>query len=346
MSQSKTTNRRIVLASRPHGEPTAANFRFDTVPVPELTDGQVLLRTVYLSLDPYMRGRMNAGPSYAPAVEIGAPMVGATVSRVAATKNPAFAVGDWVASYAGWQDYVVSDGKGIIKLGDPAQPSLALGVLGMPGFTAYMGLLDIGKPQPGETVVVAAAAGAVGSAVGQIAKLKGCRAVGIAGGPEKCRYVVEELGFDACLDHHDPQLAQKLAAACPQGIDVYFENVGGAVLRAVLPLLNTYARIPLCGTIAHYNEASFPAGPDWSGALMGTFLVKRVTVKGFIIFDDYGSRYPEFLKQMGEWVAEGKVRSREHRIAGLENAAAGLMGMLKGENFGKAVVDVGEPNPA
>lgn len=210
-------NRRFLLASRPHGEPTAANFRLDTVPAPQPAAGQLVLRTVYLSLDPYMRGRMSDAPSYAPPVEIGQVMVGGTVSRVAASQHPDFNVGDWVLGYDGWQDYALSDGSGLRNLGPHLpHPSRLLGVLGMPGFTAYMGLLDIGQPQAGETLVVAAASGAVGSVVGQIGKLKGCRVVGVAGGAEKCRYVVEELGFDACLDHRAPDFAEQLAAACPK----------------------------------------------------------------------------------------------------------------------------------
>lgn len=256
-------NRRFLLASRPHGEPTAANFRLDTVPAPQPGAGQLLLRTVYLSLDPYMRGRMSDAPSYAPPVEIGQVMVGGTVSRVAASQHPDFNVGDWVLGYDGWQEYALSDGSGLRNLGPHLpHPSRLLGVLGMPGFTAYMGLLDIGQPQAGETLVVAAASGAVGSVVGQIGKLKGCRVVGVAGGAEKCRYVVEELGFDACIDHRAPDFAERLAAVCPQGIDIYYENVGGAVFDAVLPLLNTKARIPVCGIIAHYNATGLPAGPD------------------------------------------------------------------------------------
>jgi len=238
MSQSNTLNRRIVLNARPRGAPTAADFRIETGLVPKPEAGQVLLRTLYLSLDPYMRGRMSEGPSYAAPVAVGDVMVGGTVSRIEASRHGDFEVGDLVLAYTGWQDYSVSDGKGLRALypGDP-HPSRALGVLGMPGFTAYMGLLDIGRPAAGETVVVAAASGAVGSVVGQIAKIKGCTVVGIAGGEDKCRYVIDELGFDFCVDHRAEDLPGRLATACPRGIDVYFENVGGAVFDAVLPLL-------------------------------------------------------------------------------------------------------------
>jgi NADPH-dependent curcumin reductase len=333
-------NRRIVLAARPHGEPSAADFRLETLAVPELKAGEVLLQTLYLSLDPYMRGRMSDAPSYAPPVEIGAVMVGGTVCRVAESRNPEYASGDLVLAYTGWQEYAVSDGAGLHKLGDLAHPSLALGVLGMPGFTAYMGLLDIGAPKAGETVVVAAASGAVGAVVGQIARLQGCRVVGVAGGTEKCRYVVDELGFDACIDHRAADFPAQLAAACPQGIDVYFESVGGAVFDAVLPLLNARARVPLCGLISQYNATALPEGPDRLTLLTGTLLKRRIRMQGFIIFDDYGPRYPEFLQAMSAWVAAGKIKFREDVVSGLEAAPQALIGLLKGQNFGKLVVEV------
>ncbi len=333
-------NRRIVLASRPVGEPTAANFRLETTAIPVPAEGQVLLRALYLSLDPYMRGRMSDAKSYAAPVAIDAAMVGATVCRVETSRHADFAEGELVLAYTGWQDYAVSDGTGLSKLGNMAQPSLALGVLGMPGFTAYMGLLDIGQPKAGETVVVAAASGAVGSVVGQIAKRQGCRVVGIAGGAEKCRYVVEELGFDACIDHRALDLPAQLAAACPKGIDVYFENVGGAVFDAVLPLLNTGARVPLCGLISQYNVAELPVGKDRLSYLMGQILVRRIKMQGFIIFDDYGHRYPEFFKAMSAWLADGKIKFREDLVTGLEAAPDAFIGQLKGKNFGKLVVQL------
>jgi NADPH-dependent curcumin reductase CurA len=341
MSQITSTNRSIVLNRRPHGAPSATDFGLQQAPVPVAQEGQVLLRTVYLSLDPYMRGRMSDAASYAAPVALGAPMIGATVSRVEASRHPGFAVGELVLAFSGWQDYALSDGAGLRKLAGLAQPSSALGVLGMPGFTAYMGLLDIGQPKPGETVVVAAASGAVGAVVGQIAKLKGCRVVGIAGGAEKCRYVVEELGFDACIDHRSADFAQQLAAACAKGIDVYFENVGGAVFDAVLPLLNARARVPLCGMIADYNATELPAGPDRLRLLTRTLLTKRIKMQGFIIFDDYGDRYGEFFTQMGAWVAEGKIKFREDIVDGLENAPQAFIGLLEGKNFGKLVIRVG-----
>ncbi|HET9031758.1 MAG TPA: zinc-binding dehydrogenase, partial [Dokdonella sp.] len=277
MTEPTPINRQITLASRPLGAPTSDNFKLVEQPVRALGDGEVLLRNLYLSLDPYMRGRMSDGPSYAEPVAIGEVMGAGTVARVASSRNSDYAEGDLVLAFGGWQDYLVSDGRGLNKLdAKMQQPSLALGVLGMPGFTAYMGLLDIGQPKEGETVVVAAASGAVGSVVGQIAKLKGCRVVGVAGGEKKCRYVVDELGFDACIDHRASDFAAQLKAACGNGIDVYFESVGGAVFDAVLPLLNAKARIPLCGLIAHYNDTQLPAGPDRLGLLTRTLLTKRI----------------------------------------------------------------------
>jgi NADPH-dependent curcumin reductase len=339
MPQDTTHNRRIVLKSRPQGAPTAGNFRIESGPVPTPSAGQVLLRTLYLSLDPYMRGRMSDGPSYAAPVAIDDVMVGSTVSRVEASLNNDFKIGDLVLAASGWQDYALSDGKGLMALSaeDP-HPSRALGVLGMPGFTAYMGLLDIGRPVAGETVVVAAASGAVGSVVGQIARIKGCTVVGIAGGEEKCRYVIDELGFDSCIDHRAGDLPAQLAAACPEGIDVYFENVGGAVFDAVLPLLNTRARIPVCGLIAGYNATELPPGPDRLGLLAGTLLRKRIRMQGFIIFDDYASRWSEFASAMSEWLAQGRIKFREDIVLDLENAPEAFIGLLQGRNFGKVVV--------
>ncbi|KWR80386.1 NADP-dependent oxidoreductase [Pseudomonas sp. PI1] len=342
MSQSKQFNRSIVLASRPHGAPVQANFRVEQSQLPEPGDGQVLLRTVYLSLDPYMRGRMSDAPSYAPPVEVGGVMVGGTVSRVVASKNPGYRVGDWVLSANGWQDYALSDGAGLTRLGEaPEHPSYALGVFGMPGFTAYMGLLDIGQPKAGETLVVAAATGPVGATVGQIGKIKGCHVVGVAGGQAKCRHAVDVLGFDACLDHNAPDFTEQLAKACPAGIDIYYENVGGKVFDAVFPLLNTKARIPVCGIIAHYNDTELPAGPDRLPALMGAILRKRIKVQGFIIFDDYGHRFDEFQRDISKWFAEGRIHYREELVDSLENAPQAFIGLLEGTNFGKLVIRVG-----
>ncbi|GHA16147.1 NADP-dependent oxidoreductase [Oceanisphaera arctica] len=343
MKQTANSNRQITLASRPVGAPTAANFALQETAIPEPAQGQLLLRTVFLSLDPYMRGRMSDAKSYAEPVAIGETMVGGTVSRVHASQHPDYQVGDWVLSYSGWQDYSLSDGTGLIKL-DPklVPPSYALGVLGMPGFTAYMGLLDIGKPQTGETIVVAAATGAVGSMVAQIGKLKGCNVVAVAGGEEKCRYALETLGVNTCLDHKADDFADQLAKACPNGIDIYYENVGGKVLDAVLPLLNTGARIPVCGLISQYNATALPNGPDRLGQLMGTILIKRLTVKGFIIFDDYAHRYDEFAQDMRQWLSDGKIHYREQIVEELDNAPQAFIGLLQGQNFGKLVVRVGD----
>jgi NADPH-dependent curcumin reductase CurA len=342
MSHSET-NRRIVLGSRPKGSPVLEDFRFEQAPAPAPGPGGVLLRTVYLSLDPYMRGMMNErGPAYSRSIALGEVMAAGTVNRVVTSDNPRFKAGDLVLGNAGWQELSVSDGKDLVPLGALEQPSRALGVLGMPSFTAYVGLLDIGQPKPGETVVVAAATGAVGSIVGQIAKLKGARAIGIAGGPEKCKYAVEQLGFDLCLDHKEPDLGKRLAAACPKGIDVYFENVGGAVFDAVLPRLNVGARIPLCGFIASYNDEKLPPGPNRLPLLQMTLLEKRIRMQGFIILDHYATRLGDFRRDMGEWVAKGQVKLREDVVDGLENAPAAFIGLLAGKNFGKLVVRLAE----
>lgn len=336
------TNRRIVLASRPKGAPAPENFRIETVALPAPADGQVLLENLYLSLDPYMRGRMSDAPSYAAPVAIDAVMVGATVSRVAISKHPDFKPGDLVLAFGNWQSFAVTDGAGLTKLGPDLlrHPSYALSVLGMPGFTAWHGLLRIGEPKPNETVVVAAASGAVGSIVGQIAKLEGCRVVGIAGGADKCRFVVDELGFDVCLDRRDPSFSTRLAEAVRSGIDVYFENVGGPVFDAVLPLLNVHARVPICGLIASYNATNLPAGPDRIPLLMSALLVKRIRLQGFIITDHYGPEFETFLAQMSPWVHDKKVRIREDIVDGLESAPTAFIGLLEGKNFGKLVVRV------
>jgi len=337
---SKQINRRIVLASRPKGEPTSDNFRMEKQELPALSDGEILLKVKYLSIDPYMRGRMNAGKSYAAPVEIGDTMVGGTVAEVVESRHPKFKPGQVVLSYSGWQEYAISDGKGLRVLDPDVAPlSTALGVLGMPGFTAYSGLLTIGKPAPGETVVVAAATGPVGSAVGQIAKIKGARAVGIAGGPKKCAALIEEFGFDAAVDHRDPNFAAKLKEALPDGIDVYFENVGGEVWRAVQPLLNDFARVPVCGLVAHYNDVAAPEGPDRLPGLMGQMLSKHLSFQGFIQ-SDFSEQYPAFLQDMSAWLAEGRVNYIEDKVDGLENAPGALIGILKGDNFGKMIVCV------
>ncbi|EPR7133192.1 NADP-dependent oxidoreductase [Vibrio vulnificus] len=338
------TNRQIVLASRPVGAPTADNFALTQSDIPTPAQGEMLLRSVYLSLDPYMRGRMSDAKSYAEPVGIDEVMVGGTVCQVEASNHAEFEVGEWVLAYTGWQDYALSDGEGLIKLGkQPSHPSYALGVMGMPGFTAYMGLLDIGQPKEGDTLVVAAATGAVGSMVGQIGKLKGCRVIGIAGGEEKCQFAKETLGFDECIDHKATDFAEQLAKVCHNGIDIYFENVGGKVFDAVMPLLNTGARIPLCGLISQYNATSLPEGPDRMSMLMAQLLIKRIKMQGFIIFDDYGHRYGEFAADMTQWLAQGKIQYREHLVQGLENAPDAFIGLLEGKNFGKMVVQTNQP---
>jgi NADPH-dependent curcumin reductase CurA len=283
---------------------------------------------------------MNAGKSYADRVELGAVMVGGTVSEVIESRNPAFHTGDLVTAYAGWQDYAVSDGSDLMVVDPRIQPpSYALGVLGMPGLTAYVGLLDIGQPQPGDTVVLAAATGAVGSIVGQIAKLKGCRVVGIAGAREKCVYAVKELGYDACVSHYDKDMAAQLAAACPDGVDVYFENVGGSSWQAVMPLLNNFARIPICGLIAHYNQIELPPGPDRTSMLQALILQRSLKMQGFIV-GNYRDRIPAFINDMGTWIAQGKIKYREDVVDGLENAPEAFLGLFSGDNFGKLVVKV------
>jgi NADPH-dependent curcumin reductase len=332
--------KRVVLAARPVGEPKQTDFRVEDYPMPTPGEGQVLVRTIWLSLDPYMRGRMSDGPSYATPVPIDGVMEGGTVNEVLASNHPGFAKGDIVLARSGWQTHALPDGKDLRKVDPQLGPiSTAVGVLGMPGMTAYAGLLDIGRPQAGETVVVAAASGAVGSAVGQIAKLKGARAVGLAGGADKCRYVRQELGFDDCIDHRDPDLAAKLKDACPKGIDVYFENVGGAVFEAVFPLLNVFARVPVCGLIAQYNDTQATV-PKWASSMMRNVLTRRLTIRGFIV-GDFAARHPDFLRDMSQWVREGKVKHREFVTEGLDSAPAALIGLLKGANFGKQLVRVG-----
>ena len=335
-------NQRWVLASRPTGKPAVNNFRLEEVPLEEPGEGQVLLQTLYLSLDPYMRGRMNSGESYAKPVELGQVMVGGTVSRVVKSRNDRYAEGDLVTAFSGWQEYALSDGGDLMPLDARIRPpSYALGVLGMPGLTAYVGLLDIGQPRPGETVVLAASTGAVGSVVGQIAKLKGCRVVGIAGAAEKCEYAVEALGYDACVSHYDDDMAQQLAAHCPDGIDVYFENVGGSSWEAVMPLLNNHARVPVCGLIAHYNQTSLPPGPDRMSLLQAMILTRRIKMQGFIV-GDHIDRAPDFITDVSRWLAEGKIRYREDLVTGLENAPQAFLGLFEGANFGKLVVSVSD----
>jgi alcohol dehydrogenase len=343
MPQTAEINRRIVLAQRPVGMPDDRTLRLEPSPVPQAGAGQMLLRTIYLSLDPYMRGRMNDAKSYATPVQIGEVMTGQVVAEVMASDVAGFAPGDNVLSGSGWQDYALSDGQGVMNLGPaPENPSWALGILGMPGYTAYAGLLKLGEPKAGETVVVAAASGPVGATVGQIARRLGCRVVGIAGGPEKCAHVTGTLGFDACIDHRSEDFARQLAQACPNGIDVYFENVGGKVLYAVLPLLNAFARVPVCGVVSWYNLPGAPEGPDHGPQIMGTILRMKVKMQGFIIYDSFpASTYAEFVRDMTGWLAEGAIQYKEQVVDGLEAAPAALTDLLVGRNFGKMVVKVG-----
>lgn len=343
MAQASNINRRIVLAERPKGLPDANTLNLQAVEVPQAAEGQMLLRTEYLSLDPYMRGRMNDAKSYATPVQIGEVMTGQVVAEVVSSSVAGFSAGDYVLHASGWQDYAISDGTDVMNLGkNPENPSWSLGILGMPGYTAYAGLLKIGEPKAGETVVVAAASGPVGATVGQIAKIKGCRVVGIAGGADKCAHVVNNLGFDACIDHKSDAVAEQLKAACPDGIDVYYENVGGKVLYAVLPLLNAFARMPVCGIVSWYNLAGLPEGMDHGPMIMGTILRMKVKVQGFIIYDSFPqSVYQEFVKDMKAWLAQGKVHYKEQVVEGLENSPGALNDVLLGRSFGKVVVKVG-----
>jgi len=315
--------------------PTVEHFTLTESPRPEPAEGEVLTRTLLLSLDPYMRGRMDEGKSYAPPIPVGGVMGGETVGEIIASRHPEIAVGDIVLGYGNWQEYSVLPGAAVRKLDVSAAPiSTALGVLGMPGRTAYVGLLDIAKPKPGETVVVSAASGAVGSVVGQMAKIKGSRAVGIAGGETKCRYVVEELGFDACIDYRAPDFQDALARACPKGIDINFENVGGAVLNAIWPLLNEFARVPVCGLVAQYNDTAPAPGPSFV-----PILKKRLDVRGFIV-SDHRERLADFLRDTTQWVREGRIKYREDFVDGLERAPEAFLGLLQGKNFGKLIVRV------
>jgi leukotriene B4 12-hydroxydehydrogenase/15-oxo-prostaglandin 13-reductase len=330
------TNRRVLLASRPSGWVSEANFKIEEAPLPAPADGEVLVKNLWLSLDPYMRGRMNEGKSYAAKQEIGEVMIGGTVGEVVESRNAKFAKGDQVLGMLGWQQYGLSDGKGLNKVDASRVPlSAYLGVLGMPGVTAWVGLLDICQPKASETVVVSAASGAVGSVVGQIAKIKGCRAVGIAGGKQKCDYVVKELGFDACVDYKGGKLNDDLKAAAPDGIDCYFENVGGEILDAVLRRMNAFSRIAVCGLISQYN-ATEPYGVK----TFQSILTNRIKVQGFIVSDRL-ELWAKALADLSGWVAAGRIKYRETVTEGLENAPKAFIGLLKGENFGKQLVRLG-----
>ena len=334
-----TTNQQIHLVSRPDGEARADNFKLVEASVPELKDGQVLVKHHYLSLDPYMRGRMNDAKSYAAPQPLNAVMQGGTVGEVVASKNAAHAVGDQVVGFGGWQQYSVVDASqpGMLRKVDTRHVPLAayLGAVGMPGVTAWYGLTQICKPTSGKTIVVSAASGAVGSAVGQLAKARGCRAVGIAGGADKCGYVVSELGFDACIDykaHKDPKsLYEAIKAATPDGVDGHFENVGGAVLDAVLARMNAFGRIALCGMISGYDGEPIPLKQPQ------LLLTNRLTLEGFIV-SEHMNLWPEALKELGTLVATGKLKYRETIAQGLASAPEAFLGLLKGRNFGKQLV--------
>lgn len=335
-------SRQLRLAARPVGEPQDSDFEMVSADVPPPQDGQVLLRTIWLSLDPYMRGRMSGARTYAEPWEVGEVLQGGTVCEVLDSRSPLCSAGDLVLAYTGWQTHAVVDARQVRRLDATVAPvSTALGVLGMPGFTAYAGLLEIGRPQPGETVVVAAAAGPVGSAVGQIARAKGARAVGIAGGPEKCAALVEEFGFDAAVDHRSPAFGIQLAKATRDGIDVYFENVGGPVTDAVMRRLNRHARMPVCGLVAHYNDTAPPAGPDRMPLFLNLVLIRSITVRGFIQDEFVDTHQADFLRDMTGWMNDGTVRYREDVVDGLDRAPEAFRGLLTGRNFGKALVRVG-----
>ena len=330
------TNLQVRLKRRPAGLPTVEDFELAETALPRPNEDEVLVRAIYLSLDPYMRGRMSTAMSYAPPVPVGGVMEGRVVGQVVTSRHRGFNVDDIVFGGFGWQTYSAVEGKLLRKL-DPsdAPVSTALGVLGMPGFTAYIGMTDIGRAQAGETVVVSAASGAVGSVAGQLAKIAGARVVGIAGGRDKCRYVVDELGFDSCLDHRTVDLAGALDQACPNGINVYFENVGGAVQRAVFPRLNNFARVVFCGMVAEYNDPEPAPGPN-----LMALVRKRLLLQGFIVSDHY-DRFPEYRAKAIPLIRDGRLKYREDFVAGLENAPKAFIGLLQGKNFGKLLVKVG-----
>jgi len=328
-----TKNKQVLLAARPKGAPTESDFRIVETDLRDPEEGELLVKNRFLSLDPYMRGRMNEGKSYAARLEIGDVMIGGTVAEVIASRHPGYSVGDMVVGSFGWQEHALSKGQGLMKV-DPTRVPLSayLGAVGMPGVTAWYGLFDIGQPKPGETVVVAAASGAVGSVVGQLAKIRGCRAIGIAGGKEKCEWVVRELGFDACLDHRDPDLKQRFREVTENGVDVYFENVGGAILDMVLTRLNAFARIPLCGLVSQYNATEGYAVKNFA-----SLLTNRATVQGFIV-SEHLDRWPAALADLAMHVVEGRIKYRETIADGLESAPKAFIGMLEGRNFGKQLV--------
>lgn len=334
---SNLTSRQLYFARRPDGEPSADVFGTRTLPVPDPAEGQILCRILQVSVDPYLRLKMYDRESYTPPLQIGEAIPSRAVAQVVVSRGAGFAAGDLVAIQGGWQDYAVVEARHAERI-DPAvaAPSAWLGPLGMTGFTAYGGLLSIGRPQKGETVVVSAAAGAVGSLVGQIARLQGCRTVGIAGSAEKCAEAVRDFGFDACVSYRDPDFAAQLAAACPQGIDVYFENVGGKVAATVTPLLNMFARVAVCGLISQYSGQQ-GSDPNALEEYMRWVLVRRLSVQGFIVYDLY-DKHPEFAEVMGGWLRSGALRQREFVHEGFEAIVPAFLGMLAGQNTGKTLV--------
>lgn len=337
---SNLVSKQIILHSRPKDMPTHDNFRFVETPVPDLVDGQVLIKNIYISVDPYMRGRMKLRKSYAPPYEIGQVILGESVGEVVQSRSDKFKEGDIVLARSGWQTYAVMNDVDVRRVNPDLAPiSTALGILGMPGMTAYFGLLKIGNPQPGETLVVSGAAGAVGSTVGQIGKIKGCRVVGIAGSEEKIRYLTEELGFDAAVNYKSPNFTAELEAACPDGVDIYFDNVGGPVSDAVINLLNYGARIPLCGQIALYNLEQEDIGPRPQPKL----LITSTLMKGFIVWD-YREHFDEALSQLAEWVNSGQIKYRENIVEGFDNTIDAFLGLFRGDNTGKQLVKVAEPS--
>jgi len=329
-------NRQFKLIARPVGLPKRADFEFTTEQVGEPRDGEVLVKVQYISLDPAMRGWMNEGKSYIPPVKLGEVMRAGSAGKVLASKNAAFAAGDYVTGWTGVQEYSLSDGNGLTKVDPRVAPlPVYLGTLGMPGMTAYFGLLEVGKPQSGDTVVVSGAAGAVGTVVGQIAKIKGCRAVGIAGGAEKCRYLTHELGFDAAIDYKAGDVKEGLRQHCPQGVNVYFDNVGGDILDTVLTRITRGARIVICGAISQYNNTTPVKGPSNYLSL----LVNRASMTGMVVFD-YNGRYALAAREMAGWIAEGKLKSREDIVDGFEDFPETLLKLFKGENTGKLLIRV------
>lgn len=336
---SQTQSRQIVLAERPVGWPTDANFRLETTTLPAPADGQFLARNLYMSVDPYMRGRMNGAASYVAPFQIGKPLEGGAVARIQESRHPGFAAGDYVMTMNGWREYFLSDGRGVNKI-DPrlAPVSAYLGVLGVPGLTGWYGLKYIGEPKAGETLLVSGATGATGSMVVQMGKILGCRVVGVAGGEAKCKFLTEELRADVAVDYkQEPNLFEALKRGCPKGIDIYYENVGGEILDHVLRLANPFARIPFCGMISQYNNVEMAHGPRYMVMVIG----KRIKIQGFIV-SDHLAKMPEFLTEVGGWLKAGKLKYRETIVEGVENAPRAFLGLLRGENLGKMLVKVGE----